>query len=136
MIPDVDRPHFLIAGDSADLPVIRRMLGRLPVDAYGQVLVEVASRIQIQRMHLPAEMTLTWLLRDADGTARRMAPRGERIVRAVRAWLDEWMGVGGHEAPQVIWIGCAASPRVGRLHRELRDRFPLLRPEGIAPRER
>ncbi|WOF23712.1 SIP domain-containing protein [Microbacterium betulae] len=122
------RPHFLLVGDSTDLPAIRRMLERLPVAAYGQVFVEIASRVQIQRFEVPEGVSLTWLLRDGvgDGAARRMAPRGECVVRAVHAWFDEWMFEGGQQAPRVVWIGCSASPRVSRLHRELRARFPLL----------
>lgn len=121
-----ERPHFLLVGDSTDLPAMRRMLGRLPVASYGQVFVEIASSIQVQRFDMPEGISLTWLLRDSDGTARRMAPRGERVVQAVHAWLDEWMFDGAQRAPRVIWIGCSASPRVSRLHRELRARFPEL----------
>jgi NADPH-dependent ferric siderophore reductase len=102
------------------------MLGRLPARSYGQVVIEIASAIQIQRIDAPQGMSVTWLRRDADGTARRMAPRGELIVRAVGAWFDEWMFEDSSSHPRMVWIGCGASPRVTRLHRELRSRYPTL----------
>lgn len=117
------RPRFLIAGDSIDLPQIRDMLRRLPVNAYGQVYVEIAAPIQVERWQVPSGMAITWLRRDLTATAVGVAvPRGELVRRAVGAWVDEWLP-GGTAEPCVLWIGCATSPRVDDLYRELSARL-------------
>lgn len=118
-------PQFLLAGDGTDLPKLARILTRLPADAYGQVFIEVPSSITMHPFRAPRDVTITWLRRD-DAAAGSMASRGELIVRAVSAWFDEWMTDGGSVGPMVIWIGCSASPRVARLHRDLRRRYPQL----------
>jgi len=122
------RPRFLIAGDATDVPQIRDMLGRLPVSAYGQVYVEVASPIQVERWSVPEGMTVTRLRRDLSSLASGVTvPRGELVRRAVAAWVDEWLP-GDSEQPCVLWIGCATSPRVDDLYRDLSHR---LGPESL-----
>lgn len=126
---DPTRPRFLIAGDATDLPQIREMLGRLPVTAYGQVYVEIASPIQVERWRVPEGMAVTWLRRDlASLESGATVPRGELIRRAVTGWVSEWLPEGGADDPCVLWIGCATSPRVDDLYRELTTR---LGPESL-----
>lgn len=112
----------MLAGDGGDLAVLRRIVDRLPVDAYGQIYVEVGSAAQLEYWNVPAGMALQWLCRDeADGYFGAGAPHGELLARAVRGWVSEWIPESekAHELPYVLWIGCAASGHVDRLYREL-----------------
>ncbi|GGA69053.1 hypothetical protein GCM10011490_19490 [Pseudoclavibacter endophyticus] len=118
----VPRTHFLIAGDSVDLPLVAGIVSRLPVDAYGQVFVEVEHSAQVEVWTLPDNVAISWFVRDgADG----IAPRGERLAAAVRGWMAEWMpeAEGAREAPSVMWIGCSASEKIGDLADDLSRRF-------------
>jgi NADPH-dependent ferric siderophore reductase len=118
--------HVLYVGDSADIPAIRQRLAELPSDAYGQVYLEVATRIQIQRWATPPGVSVTWLCRDRTSSVLgHLVPRGERAVRAASAWIAEWMPEqAGEGVPEIqMWIGCAASARVDRLYRALRTRL-------------
>lgn len=119
--------HFLLAGDSTDLRAMRDAVNRLPVNAYGQVFIEVASAVQIQRWDAPSGITVTWLCRDeSSGPTSRVAPRGELVARALSAWLSEWTPENhtDRDRPHVLWIGCCASEHVDRLYRELASRIP------------
>lgn len=117
--------HFLIAGDLSDLPLLRRLLERLPVDAYGQVFIEVSAAFQVIDLPSPPEMTVTWLVGD---TSPLSPPRGELAARAVVAWVSEWMPEerDAHTAPYVMWIGCSTSTVMDRLHDRLGDRLDHL----------
>ncbi|WP_440707867.1 SIP domain-containing protein [Herbiconiux sp. YIM B11900] len=119
-------PHVLLAGDTTDLVPIRRILGELPDDAYGQVYLEIVSPIQIRQLERPAGVNLTWLRRDlVPHGLREIAPRGELIRSAVTAWVSEWMPEAPAEGGERIhlWVGCNASPRVGSMYRELASRL-------------
>jgi NADPH-dependent ferric siderophore reductase len=122
-------PRFLIIGDANDLPGVTDMLGRLPIDAYGQVLLEVASEIQVRHITAPAGMSVTWLCRDRPRRINEpLAPRGELAARALTAWIAEWMPETHTDQadPYVIWIGCATSHRIADvaagLSRRLQER--------------
>ncbi|MCU1407161.1 MAG: hypothetical protein JWQ43_3464 [Glaciihabitans sp.] len=124
--PTGHTPHVMVAGDSRDLPAIRRILQQLPGDAYGQVFIEVVADVQVVPLDSPADVSVSWLRRDSTraGNEHRTfgAARGEAIERAVLAWTREWLEPGcqcGH-APFYVWIGCAMSPSVDRLHVALR----------------
>jgi NADPH-dependent ferric siderophore reductase len=121
----------MVAGDSRDLPAIRRILKRLPNDSYGQVFIEIVADVQVVPLHAPPGLSISWLRRDSFGPG---APgrgeisrtfgsaRGETIERAVLAWATEWIEPGcqcGH-SPFYVWVGCAMSPTVDRLHVALR----------------
>lgn len=119
-------PHVLLAGDTTDLVPIRRILGELPDDAYGQVYLEIVSPIQIRQLERPAGVSLTWLRRDlVPHGLREIASRGELIRSAVTAWVSEWMPEAPAEGGERIhlWVGCNASPRVGSLYRDLASRL-------------
>ncbi|PZQ91906.1 MAG: hypothetical protein DI534_02860 [Leifsonia xyli] len=118
-----DGPHFLLVGDSRDIPAISGMLGRLPVGAVGQVYLEVSSAIQIRRLPAPAGVAVSWLCRDR--VAGAIPERGELAARATKAWASEWMPEESElrAQPFIIWIGCATSASVTRLYRELADRL-------------
>ncbi|GAA3651823.1 SIP domain-containing protein [Microbacterium marinilacus] len=117
--------HFLLVGDSTDLGAILGIVDRLPVNAFGQIFIEVACDMQIQKWELPPFMTITWLRRDlAAGGSRSVAPRGELIARAVAGWAAEWLPErhDGTELPLVLWIGCAASAAMNTVYRDLAER--------------
>jgi NADPH-dependent ferric siderophore reductase len=118
--------HFLLVGDGADLGTLRGIVDRLPVDAYGQIFVEVATRAQVRRWDVPAGMTVSWLRRDRVASLLGgLAPRGELVARAVTAWVAEWIPEerSDRALPYVLWIGCSASDQVDRLYRHLARRF-------------
>jgi NADPH-dependent ferric siderophore reductase len=118
-------PRILIAGDFNDIVAIRRILSELAADAYGQVFIEILAPVQARRLDAPEGVTISWLVRADDDGFGYAAPRGERISAAVRAWTAEWMPdeLVTDERPILLWIGCTASPRVGRLYRELATRI-------------
>ena len=117
------RAHFLIVGDATDLPMLRGILSRLPADAYGQVFVEVATAVQIQDWEAPADVSVTWLVRER--LRHPLPPRGDLATEAVIAWIAEWMPEeqGLHAVPYVLWIGCSMNPQMDRLYRELDERL-------------
>jgi NADPH-dependent ferric siderophore reductase len=116
--------HFLIVGEAADLPLIRRMLDRLPVDGYGQVFVEVATGYQVTELSAPEGVAVTWLVRNHAGSFR---PNGEMAAGAVLAWIAEWMpDEDGNDAPYVIWVGGPTRTVMERLHVEIGDRIHRL----------
>jgi NADPH-dependent ferric siderophore reductase len=109
-------PTVLLIGDAADLVDLGAILATLPRDAYGQVFVEVASGVQIERLVAPARVAVTWLVRE---TSVGMAPRGALLARAVDGWLTEW--APAMDARSIAWIGCSTSP-------EIADRYRAIRP--------
>lgn len=123
------RTHYLIAGDSIDLPLLEDMVSRLPINAYGQVFVEIEDENQVQQWALPENITVTWLVRDEEDV---MTPSGELLAGAVTAWAGEWMpdDETAHESPFDLWIGCLTSERVGALSRELAHRLEALSAHG------
>src|SRR6218665_196692 len=92
-VPDADTAHILLVGDSTDIPAIRGMVDGLPPTAYGQIFIEVAAEVQVEKWAVPEGLTVTWLLRDssASGIRSGLAARGELVARAVHAWVAEWM---------------------------------------------
>jgi NADPH-dependent ferric siderophore reductase len=129
-------PTVLLAGDGADLRDLRALLAILPVDAYGQVYVEVASAVQIERLEVPARVAVTWLERERETSS---AVRGALLTTAVDAWIDEWMPAGVRNDGRIAWIGCAAAPRIATRYRTLQDRsmtaagmgLPTVGPDGV-----
>lgn len=122
------RTHFLLVGDDDDIPMIRAILGRLPVDGYGQVIIEVSTPLIVEWIDAPVGVAITWLYRhtghDVFGPAQ---PLGALAWRATRAWLAEWMpGDTRDAAPLVVWMGCARSKHIDALYWELRTTVPGL----------
>ena len=78
--------HFLIVGDTTDLPLLHRMLAQLSDDVFGQVFVEVATPAQISELPAPAGVSVTWLTRE---TRAGFAPRGERAAQRLFGAPDE-----------------------------------------------
>lgn len=111
----------LIAGDATDLRMIRRVLDSLPPESTGAVFIEVFSAVQVAEVVAPAGLGVTWLLRQeatSDEHGGRGARKGETLVRAVGAWLDEWV-LADDEGDYLLWVGCRANPRVDRFCDEL-----------------
>lgn len=125
-------PRFLFIGDGHDLPVIDGMLQRLPVEAYGQVIIEVASEIQIRPLRAPVGIGITWLSRDRPrGFDEPIMPRGELAAQALTAWIAEWMPEQHADAaePFVMWIGATTSPRMSAAYAELSARLEARDPD-------
>lgn len=124
------RAHFLLAGDSIDIPVLNGIVSRLPSNAYGQVWVEVENETQIESWDLPDNMAITWLCRERE---HGVAPSGDLLTQAVNGWVAEWIldDEASHDTPYVMWIGCAANDHVGRLADDLAHRFEGLSAHGI-----
>ncbi|HEY9311464.1 siderophore-interacting protein [Williamsia sp.] len=75
---------LLVAGDDTALPAIARLLEELPVDARGQVIIEIAHTKHRQRLRDLPGVVVTWLV-------RHNAPTGPTAllldaVRAVKWW--------------------------------------------------
>lgn len=118
--------HFLLVGGGADVAALRGIVARLPVNAYGQVLIEVASELHVEDWPAPPGVTVSWLCRDRSfASMGRAAQQGELVARAVTAWVAEWMPEEEeeHAAPYVLWLGCAANAHVERLYLELAERI-------------
>ncbi|WP_165314254.1 SIP domain-containing protein [Agromyces protaetiae] len=114
--PDPEGPRVLLAGDAADLPAMRQRLGECDPRTAGIVFVEVLSPLQIVRLDGPAGVAVHWLFRE-----RRRGPialRGEVLVGAVDAWLDEWMRADGGTRIE-IWLGARTSSIVNAYARDL-----------------
>lgn len=110
----IDGP-LLIAGDARDLPLIVQVCRRLPWDAQGQVLVEVAARIQIRRIDVPDGVAVHWLVR---GDLAQTRPRGSRLGEAVHAWCLEWT-CGSPQLEWTLWLGPHTPTHVARMARSL-----------------
>jgi NADPH-dependent ferric siderophore reductase len=110
------RPSVLLAGDAGDLADLRALAATLPLDAYGQVVVEVDSPAAIVPLPVPERVATTWLVRP-DGAAP-----GAALATAVDAWIAEWMPAGTRCDSRIAWIGCAAAPRIAERYRLLQER--------------
>jgi len=124
---DIDgSAHVLLAGDSRDIPAMRRLVASLPMTAYGQVFIEIVTDVQRELLLAPPGVQVSWLLRDrnrSDSDPRHMALSGELVARAVRAWANEWMPEADLDETHhyVLWIGCTANARVHGLFHELSE---------------
>jgi hypothetical protein len=109
-------PHVLIAGDAGDLDAIGRLLGELPADAYGQVIVE-ADVLPV--LATPARVTVSCLTPAARPDGQQplvLAARGTLLLEAVRGWVAEWMPEELDDDRSVaLWVGGRANPRVDAL---------------------
>lgn len=97
------------AGEAADLPSIRDWCASLPENSYGQVFIEVFSPIQIEDLGAPVGVNVTWICREL---LRPNAPlgsrpaRGEALVAAADAWLNEWYRSESRiERHFAMWLG-------------------------------
>lgn len=115
----------------------------MPNDARGQVFIEVFAPIQVSRLNAPHGVGVNWVLRDThehDGIRRAVAPRGAGLVRAIDAWLDEWMRADALDCDSYrIWIGACSSPTVNDYYESLsgelaeRDRARTRVPRFVNP---
>lgn len=112
--------HFLLVGDETDLAALQPLVARLPVDAYGQIFIEVGTGIDAAVWSVPPGVQLTWL--ESDGPH---ASRGDHAIRAVSAWIDEWMpeAIGETQAPFVLWLGCRGNANADRVFGDLGARI-------------
>jgi NADPH-dependent ferric siderophore reductase len=97
------------AGDAGDVTSIRARLAECPANATGIVFVEAYNAMQIVHLEAPAGIAVHWVFRE--NRRSTVVPRGEALVTAVDAWLDEWMRPEGG-AEIVIWLGGRSSTLV------------------------
>lgn len=117
------RAHFLLVGDVGDVATIRDTVAQLPVDAYGQVFLELPDHRHTPILSVPEGVSVTWLVNEAKGSLP-----GERAVAAVEAWMSEWVTERSAQPdyPCVLWVGCGRSARMEGLYRSLAARIPHL----------
>lgn len=98
--PDPTAHWHLLAGDESALPAISAAVEALPVDAVGQVFVEVSGADAEIAIKAPAGVSVTWVHRGAPGAE---AP----LVAAVRAapWLPGDPHVFIHGEAEVVMHG-------------------------------
>jgi NADPH-dependent ferric siderophore reductase len=112
--------QVLLVGDSADVRTIRGIVAGFGDDVYGQVLLEVASAVQIEDWPRPDGIVVTWLVRER---GPRVIPRGVLVAQALAAWATEWLLPGdAHPLPSLVWVGCAFSDPVDDVYADLADR--------------
>jgi len=121
---DDEASRVLIAGCSADIPAIHRILCELPAMAYGQVYIEIASPVQSRSWPVPDGVVVTWLRRDLhEGELGASLPKGELLARAVTAWMSEWLPEEEPAVPGFVWLGGATSRSVDGIYAELSRRL-------------
>ncbi len=83
--------HLLLAGDETALPAICSIIESLPDGVTAQAFIEVPSSADIQNVVARGASRIAWLSRDAGCETSQgfeaVAPHGELLQRAVRAWL-------------------------------------------------
>ncbi len=88
-----DADWFLLAGDMAALPAISVNLSKLPEDAIGYAVIEVASEADIQSLDHPAKMELHWEINSTHD------PNGDCLVSKVEKL--EWL-----QGQPAVWSAC------------------------------
>lgn len=87
--------HVLLVGDEAAAPAICSIMESLDPAITAQAFIEVPSSADIQNVVARGASRIAWLARDAGcETAtgfEAVAPHGELLQRAVRAWLPRHM---------------------------------------------
>lgn len=109
--------RILIAGDTSDLPVIRRLLGALPSGVVGDVFIEAFSDIQHTTLPGPDGIGVTWLYRTDSRNVEGMrycSAKGVRLVSSLHGWLGEWL-LADDDGDYRLWIGGRTLPRVNHL---------------------
>ncbi|WP_418276895.1 hypothetical protein ACNHYB_03000 [Isoptericola jiangsuensis] len=120
--------HLLLAGGSADLPDLRRLVEAAPACTYGQVLLELDSTDDV-----PADLVgpprspggLGWTILRRELSAPLDGPparrHGEVLAAALSAWAQEWLTDDqcACSGPYALWIGCTTSTDVELLCHEL-----------------
>ncbi|WP_218108133.1 siderophore-interacting protein [Micromonospora matsumotoense] len=105
--------RLLLAGDETAVPAISAILERLPLDARGQVLLEVPDRADVLPVVAPPGVTVDWLARDGGGHGSRLLPA---VASAARRLLSR---TGGLPAGPNSHVGIDANVDVDA------DRTPL-----------
>lgn len=99
--------HVLVAGSFEELPAIEALLSLLPDTAYGQVLVESSSDLELPVLAAPPRVTITRLARTESDEP------GSLLAAAVHGWLAEWMPDEPDPGRAVtLWVGGSARGRV------------------------
>lgn len=87
--------HLLLAGDETAMPAICSIIESLGPEVTAQAFIEVPSSADIQNVVARGASRIAWLARDAGCETAQgfeaIAPHGELLQRAVRAWLPRHM---------------------------------------------
>lgn len=101
--PPANADRFLLAGDQSAVETLRFILATLPVNARGQVFVEVESLDDIGVLSAPSRFAVCWLVRE----------RGQSLRRSVDAWLAEMLPVSAFGAHSVYaWVAADGAARL------------------------
>jgi NADPH-dependent ferric siderophore reductase len=104
--PDSAADWHLLAGDEAAIPAISTALESLPVEAVGQVFIEVAGPADEVALSAPPGVTVTWVHRGgrADTVSDDLAGDNAPLIAAVRqaAWLPGQVQVFIHGEAQTV----------------------------------
>jgi len=97
--------HALIVGGFDDLAGIVAVLGLLPADAYGQVIVETGPDDELPMLCAPLRVTVQQVIR---------RPGDDSILgRALAGWTAEWLPEEPDPARLLtIWVGAQARAHV------------------------
>ncbi|MGH3487945.1 MAG: siderophore-interacting protein [Actinopolymorphaceae bacterium] len=110
--PPASLRRVLLVADETALPAVAGILGSLPRDAVGQALVEMPTAADRQDVDAPAEVDVTWVVReDAD------AVPGRAVLAAAEALplpADPFYGwvAGEHALPTTLrrhWVSSGVS---------------------------
>lgn len=104
--PDPAADWYLFAGDETGIPAIGAALERLPSDAIGKVIIEIAGPADEVALSAPDGVTIAWIHRGgradlvADGLAGDNAPLIEAVTAA--DWLPGRAQVFIHGEAQAV----------------------------------
>lgn len=122
------REHFFLAAVESDASRLCGLLGALPGNAYGQLLVEDADTAELLDLPRPAGISVYGMRPDLDLLLQGYAPdRGELLAQGVRAWAAEWLPDpgSGEEPPEItMWIDGAGCREIEELCHELVAEHP------------
>lgn len=88
---NTDAEYFLLAADMTALPALTANLKRLPVDAQGQVFIEILSEADKQNLAKPDKVEIVWVINDDPGSDKSplyySIKQAEPQIDKLAAWV-------------------------------------------------